>query len=615
MAWNDLTIGQKAQLMRMMRAGGVKTLGEMKHIYDGETEPTQSKERRKIDGRWLTKEQYLRERADTIQEAALQNALKRTVGTYITADGKPLSSCASTFSSNFVNGDPDSKERFFASCKDFAANPEKYGWEVTGPVQPGMEGYLYLMRNKQGVWDHANMISSYDKNGLPLLTYSAGHAGGNNIVPMTEAEWNAMQAQSAQWNSALGNASGKKGTYQDYVNQITYRNTPEFDYKKNKPVWETGGYETYRFSGTPKDKERWTQEWLAGTEIQPVLQMPQVLNNRVEFAKGGKKFGPGGDKSISLPQMIAATRNWLSNPENRKRAALKLGAAAKEGAGLTPLQALMALGRETPEYDELEAYLYGPERFYTQYNGTSRGPLTGEEYQGIPQYVAEINPRGEYVVPKDMKQLVLDAAKNGTNMYINADSLFEPGSVRFDAANHPIRFRYENGRLVADAADLYDFDEGYADRYSEKGNFIKRALLRKEIREMQSVGSPYIVRQEGIPVRFASDGASEDPWIDDLEAEKFEEAFKRGETGQGYNWKGAVENVKSRMSTAEGNIKKNGGPIHIKKKNRGKFTALKKRTGHSASWFKAHGTPAQKKMATFALNARKWKHEHGGLKF
>ena len=55
-----------------------------------------------------------------------------------------------------------------------------------------------------------------------------------------------------------------------------------------------------------------------------------------------------------------------------------------------------------------------------------------------------------------------------------------------------------------------------------------------------------------------------------------------------------------------------GGKIHIKPENRGKFTALKKRTGHSASWFKAHGTPAQKKMAVFALNSRKWKHEDGG---
>lgn len=59
-----------------------------------------------------------------------------------------------------------------------------------------------------------------------------------------------------------------------------------------------------------------------------------------------------------------------------------------------------------------------------------------------------------------------------------------------------------------------------------------------------------------------------------------------------------------------GNEFKNGksSGIHIKPENRGKFTALKKRTGKSASWFKAHGTPAQKKMATFALNAKKWKH-------
>ena len=55
-----------------------------------------------------------------------------------------------------------------------------------------------------------------------------------------------------------------------------------------------------------------------------------------------------------------------------------------------------------------------------------------------------------------------------------------------------------------------------------------------------------------------------------------------------------------------------GGKIRIKPENRGKFTALKKRTGHSASWFKAHGTPAQKKMAVFALNAKKWKHGDGG---
>ena len=55
-----------------------------------------------------------------------------------------------------------------------------------------------------------------------------------------------------------------------------------------------------------------------------------------------------------------------------------------------------------------------------------------------------------------------------------------------------------------------------------------------------------------------------------------------------------------------GSIPSGKSGIHIKPENRGKFTRLKKRTGKSASWYKAHGTPAQKKMATFELNARHW---------
>ena len=61
-----------------------------------------------------------------------------------------------------------------------------------------------------------------------------------------------------------------------------------------------------------------------------------------------------------------------------------------------------------------------------------------------------------------------------------------------------------------------------------------------------------------------------------------------------------------------GNTFADGGNIHIKPENRGKFTRLKERTGKSSTWYKEHGTPEQKKMATFALNARKWKHAFGG---
>lgn len=55
---------------------------------------------------------------------------------------------------------------------------------------------------------------------------------------------------------------------------------------------------------------------------------------------------------------------------------------------------------------------------------------------------------------------------------------------------------------------------------------------------------------------------------------------------------------------------KNGYKIHIKKKNRGKFTAYCGGNVTSAciAKAKASGNPTLIKRATFAANARKWKH-------
>lgn len=59
-------------------------------------------------------------------------------------------------------------------------------------------------------------------------------------------------------------------------------------------------------------------------------------------------------------------------------------------------------------------------------------------------------------------------------------------------------------------------------------------------------------------------------------------------------------------------IFKSGGKIHIKKKNRGKFTASAKRAGQSVQEHARsvlndpNATPLQKKRANFARNAAKW---------
>lgn len=57
-------------------------------------------------------------------------------------------------------------------------------------------------------------------------------------------------------------------------------------------------------------------------------------------------------------------------------------------------------------------------------------------------------------------------------------------------------------------------------------------------------------------------------------------------------------------------IFKSGGKIHIKKKNRGKFTEYcgGKVTSECIARGKNSPNPAIRKRATFAANARKWKH-------
>lgn len=49
--------------------------------------------------------------------------------------------------------------------------------------------------------------------------------------------------------------------------------------------------------------------------------------------------------------------------------------------------------------------------------------------------------------------------------------------------------------------------------------------------------------------------------------------------------------------------------IHIKKKNRGKFNALKKRTGKSTEELTHSKNPLTRKRAIFAQNAAKWNHK------
>jgi hypothetical protein len=52
--------------------------------------------------------------------------------------------------------------------------------------------------------------------------------------------------------------------------------------------------------------------------------------------------------------------------------------------------------------------------------------------------------------------------------------------------------------------------------------------------------------------------------------------------------------------------------IHINPANKGKFNALKKRTGKTTAQLKHSSNPLTRKRATFAANAKKWHHKKKG---
>lgn len=66
-----------------------------------------------------------------------------------------------------------------------------------------------------------------------------------------------------------------------------------------------------------------------------------------------------------------------------------------------------------------------------------------------------------------------------------------------------------------------------------------------------------------------------------------------------------MDNIIQSINNAIMLLKKGGG-IHIKPENRGKFNALKRRTGKTTEELTHSKNPLTRKRAIFAQNAAKW---------
>ena len=343
--------------------------------------------------------------------------------------------------------------------------------------------------------------------------------------------------------------------------------------------------------------------------ITDLATIQQVYNT---FAEGGKVHtletgGPQGN----LPIPINVYLKKLA-----KDAAYKIAVddeiMRRGNASLSDIvRALTTSKEETLEDDNKRAYIYGTGDRYPEV----KEPIQGFDYsnyfkkvgyKGVKDVYGTINPDEEYHIDAEYEPLMKELAKHNYHFYDNADDMFldsDPDVLgyRDDVGNfiHQLGLDKE-GNVVMHDSDVYDFYPG--DYNYTRGAGVPATKIQARLMEM--VGQPYTIRQENQPVIFDGNygGAA---WnitdhLDNLTTEDIAKATQSGIVPESI--------VTAAQKAFGGNLFGEGGGIHIKKENRGKFTALKKRTGHSASWFKAHGTPAQQKMATFALNARKWHH-------
>lgn len=242
-------------------------------------------------------------------------------------------------------------------------------------------------------------------------------------------------------------------------------------------------------------------------------------------------------------------------------------------------EANIILHNPESEYgDVIDAYLYNKQidpiyGFDLKSIGYDFGPhdqYIAQNYKkvskNIPVYQSPVQTL-EIKIPDQQAYKVKPIETIGDEGYIRG-IYSNDGFVEYDSAGHLKQLGSFAGVPVSREQDIWKYLPSDYSKYATDLHGIKKLLQIIGTNAVDATGTPIIVRT---------------PWqYNPLYSREFIEKFP------GYS------NGKS--------------PIHIKPANRGKFTALKKRTGHSASWFKQNGTPAQKKMAVFALNSRKWKH-------
>lgn len=255
--------------------------------------------------------------------------------------------------------------------------------------------------------------------------------------------------------------------------------------------------------------------------------------------------------------------------------------------------------------DLVSLAITGDEIGVEKYNGNPL-VINGKEYNR--QYTGNIYPYKELVLPTKAKDVINSLIKNKRIISLGPNSNYGKGNNAYkyidNVALHSASFKNDyKGNITFNPFDIWDFDNNYL--YSETGaNKIFNDIIQPSSTYPNS--GPFILRQDGIPVRFSDDG------LDLINYDKFKTVLHEG-SNKNKNTKqlrevlGIPDNDYDYKCGGRISLK-SGGTIYIKPENRGKFNATKERTGKTTEELTHSKNPLTRKRAIFAQNAAKWKH-------
>ena len=506
--WSALSLKDRADLMNMYITNGISDLKEMKKHYNsfgdgGDIEQT-------LSGK-PTLEEFIQSKVDSTRNAALEksytrvkgieipyelgeyekNSVQRTLeyeepyaakftygpytkneeeniktinyrlGRYYQAKKELEDNCKYGFNCIGTATDNYPKESRTVSNKDFEENFEKYGFQ-----------YIGMKNAKPGdiakTPEHAMIYVGTDANGNPLFNYSDGG--------------------------------------------IT-----EYNYKKDAR-YPAPYYGVYTYVGTPELIQQWTEEYNTNNS--------KKYGGKINSFSGEEDQSSNSTKQTFIENIVDKINATPEGNAKLKDIAYAIGVRAKE-RGRASLGNIIGgtiaglAGNNTKHDDNVAAFIYGPESqgFETTNEKTfDYNQYIKDNYEGVDinKYKGIINNYGEYVIDKNQIDYIEKLISGNTPIYFDADleyvedvnngnsdvrnsaniEMTPENEGRDDVKNYRISFRKDSkGNIVADATDLYDFENtSYSNKYTGSKSLQSR-LLNK-------VGKPYILSQSGIPVRF-----------------------------------------------------------------------------------------------------------------